>query len=56
MYVVDLSELNVPDVLHGSVDEEQSVEFAALHQRSLLPVSKTSRRLCSGVPRVILQK
>lgn len=41
---------------HGSFGEEQSVEFAALHHKSLLPVSRINRKLCPGVPTVRLQK
>ena len=45
-----------PDAWQGSLREEQKVEFGALHQRSLLPVSSTKRKSCPGVPRVMLQK
>lgn len=45
-----------PDARQGSPEEEQRVEFGALHQRSLLPVSSTKRKFCPGVPRVMLQK
>jgi hypothetical protein len=36
--------------------DSQRVELGVLTHRSLLPVSITKRKLCAGVPRVILQK
>jgi hypothetical protein len=46
----------VPESLQGSDFFLQRVELGALTHRSLLPVSKTKRRLCFGVPKVTLEK
>lgn len=43
-------------MLQESFESEHSVELAALHHKSLLPVSRTRRKACPGVPRVTLQK
>lgn len=46
-----------PEILQTSRGEEQhNTESAALHHRSLLPVSSTKRNRCAGVPSVMLQK
>lgn len=47
---------NEPDVLQWSGVEAHNLESAALHHKSLLPVSRTRSSGCPGVPRVTLQK
>lgn len=46
----------MPESLQGLVFLSQRVELGAFTQRSLLPVSRTKRKLCSGVPKVMLEK
>lgn len=55
-YDDDALALKVPASEQGFDLDSQRVELGVLTHRSLLPVSITKRKLCAGVPRVILQK